>query len=87
MCNKTRCLANRISVSELRQQLEYAQTIGSDLFDIFSQRTPDKDLLLDEYPAISLKISMILDFLFQAKLWCDVLSGRSGKGSEEPIAE
>ncbi len=73
MCKKNCCKDSEIPLTELKIQLEYAQTIASDLFKVFSSREPNISDILSEYPAISSKLSMILDFVFQAKLWCDTL--------------
>ncbi len=68
------CPFNReIPVSELRQQLDYARTVSRDLFKIFTPEEPDEENLLVEYAAIRNRLSMLLDFLFQASLWCDTL--------------
>lgn len=63
----------QIPVSELSQQLEYARTIGSDIYNIYLAETPRITELLNEYQSVKIKLSMLLDFLFQAKLWCDTI--------------
>lgn len=67
------CEGMRIPVSELSQQLEYARTIGSDIYNIYLSETPRITELLSEYQSVKTKLSMLLDFLFQAKLWCDTI--------------
>ena len=62
-----------LPVSELRQQLDYARTTGADICEIFSCRTPSVSDLINNYEVVRTKISMLQDFLFQAKLWCDML--------------
>lgn len=65
--------STEISVAELRQQIEYARIIGGDLFNLFARKNGENAVRAHEYPIIEKKLSMILDFLFQAGLWCDVL--------------
>lgn len=72
-----------IPVSEIKQQLNYANTIGSDLFDIFSHQMPDVSEILSEYFAIQTKLSMLLDFIFQAKAWCDTLYPKKCNNKEK----
>ena len=67
------CQGLRIPLSELSQQLEYARTVSSDIYDVYSARTPRITDLLNEYQSVKTKLSMLLDFLFQAKLWCDTM--------------
>ena len=62
-----------IPLSELSQQLDYARTTGADICEIFSCRTPSVSDLINNYEVVRTKISMLQDFLFQAKLWCDML--------------
>ena len=62
-----------IPLSELGQQLDYARTTSADICEIFSCRTPSVSNLLNNYEVVRTKISMLQDFLFQAKLWCDML--------------
>ncbi len=73
MCKKCCPLDREIPISELRQQLDYARTVGSDIFKIFMPDEPDAENLVAEYAAIRNRLSMMLDFLFQAALWCDTL--------------
>lgn len=72
-----------IPLAELRRQLDYAQTVSSDIFRIYSRSTPDLDLLLNEYAAVSIKLSMLLDFIFQAKLWCDSIDSNAQNQSKQ----
>lgn len=71
--NNNCCEGMKIPLSELSQQLEYARTVGSDISDVYATRTPRITELLNEYQSVKTKISMLLDFLFQAKLWCDTM--------------
>lgn len=64
-----------IPAGEIRQQLEYARVIGEDLFNLFAVKSEEKPLRECEYSATETKLSMLLDFLFQAKIWCEVLEG------------
>ena len=64
-----------IPINEIRQQTEYAQAISNDLFGLFSgidEPTPP-EAVIAALPTVRTKLSMLLDFLFQAKSWCDVL--------------
>ena len=70
---------SEIPLTELRRQLDYAQTISGDIFRIYSKSVPDCDSLITEYAAVRTKLSMILDFLFQAKLWCDIIEENTPK--------
>ena len=68
------CMAGReIPLSELNQQLDYARITSADICEIFSCQTPSISELLNNYEVVRTKISMLQDFLFQAKLWCDML--------------
>lgn len=67
------CEGFGVPVSELSQQLEYARTVSSDIYDLYSARTPRVTDLLNQYQSVKVKLSMLLDFLFQAKLWCDTM--------------
>jgi hypothetical protein len=40
---------------------------------MFSADEPDSEQLVTEYHAIRNRLSMMLDFLFQADLWCNIL--------------
>ncbi len=62
-----------IPVSELRQQLDYARVIGGDLLNAFSKKAEKKSDEDREDEITAQKISMLLDFLFQANLWCRAL--------------
>ncbi len=74
MCKKCNADQKDLSLEELRQQLAYARTISGDLFNLFAVKSPENVLLACEYETVETKLSMLLDFLFQAKLWCDVVS-------------
>ena len=68
------CFAGKeIPFSELRTQLDYARAISSDLDEVFSPRMPQITNILNEYATVRTKLSMLQDFLFQAKLWCDTI--------------
>lgn len=67
------CEGLQIPLSELSQQLDYARTISSDISDVYATHTPRITELLNEYQSVKTKLSMLLDFLFQAKLWCDTM--------------
>ncbi len=71
MDNKNYPLQQEILLSEIEQQVDYARTVCSDLFNIFSPEEPDAEFLLNEYGSVRTRLSMMLDFLFQAKLWCE----------------
>ena len=76
---KNCCLKElEIPFTELRLQLEYARTTGADIEKAFSRRTPNITELLSEYQTIKTKLSMLQDFLFQAKLWCDTILPEDG---------
>ena len=62
-----------IPVGELRQQIDYARIISGDLFNLFAKKQECHSLAAFDCSVIEKKLSMILDFLFQAGLWCDVL--------------
>lgn len=72
-------LEMEITASELRQQVDYTRTVCNDLFKLFSSEKPDPDTLIIEYHAIRTKLSMMLDFLFQANLWCNNLDKQISK--------
>lgn len=72
-----------IPVGELRQQIEYARIISGDLFNLFAVNPEMNAAIVNEYPVIGKKLSMILDFLFQAGLWCDVIENELTINSEE----
>lgn len=72
--NKKCCKASlEIPVAELSQQIDYARTTGADICEFFACPTPSVSNLLANYEVMRTKISMLQDFLFQAKLWCDIL--------------
>lgn len=72
-----------IPVGELRQQIEYARIISGDLFNLFAGKSEKNAVRAYEYSVIGKKLSMILDFLFQAGLWCDVLEEHFLIGEKE----
>ncbi len=74
--NQKCCKGLLVPLSELSQQLEYARTVSSDIYDVYTPTTPKITELLNEYQSVRTKISMLLDFLFQAKLWCDTILPR-----------
>lgn len=65
---------NEIPLAEIEQQVDYARTVCSDLFRLFSPEEPDTEFLKSEYGSVRTRISMMLDFLFQAKLWCNAIN-------------
>lgn len=67
-------LNTEIPLIEIKQQVEYARTLCSDIFTIFSNENPDTESVAADYPVIRTKLSMMMDFLFQAKIWCDTLN-------------
>ncbi len=68
------CFAGKeIPFSELRTQLDYARAISSDISEVFSSKMPQITDILNEYATVRTKLSMLQDFLFQAKLWCDTI--------------
>ncbi len=76
---KNNALETEVAVSELRQQLSYSRTVCGDIFKIFSADEPDSEQLVTEYHAIRNRLSMMLDFLFQANLWCNSLDKHISK--------
>lgn len=62
-----------IPLAEIRLQLNYARTVGNDIHNVFADSTPNANLILLEYRNIQTKLSMLLDFLFQADLWCKTI--------------
>ena len=74
MDNKNYPLKNEIPISEIEQQVDYARTVCSDLFRLFSPEEPDTEFLKSEYGSVRTRLSMMLDFLFQAKLWFDAVN-------------
>ncbi len=77
MCNKCRTEDKLISVEEIRQQLRYARVISGELFNLFAVKSPENSLLPCEYSVVETKLSMLLDFLFQADIWCDIFDNDS----------
>lgn len=68
-----------VPLSEIEQQVDYARTVCSDIFRLFSPKEPDTEFLTNEYESIRTRLSMMLDFLFQAKLWCDAINKEKEK--------
>lgn len=62
-----------IPLAEIRLQLNYARTVGNDIHNVFADSTPDANRILLEYRNIQTKLSMLLDFIFQADLWCKTI--------------
>ena len=62
---------NEIAIAEIEQQVDYARTVCSDLFRLFSPEEPDTEIIRNEYDSVRTRLSMMLDFLIQAKLWCE----------------
>ncbi len=73
MYNSIIPLEKQIPVAEIKLQLEYARTVGNDVFNLFADTVPDASRLLLEYKTVQTKLSMLLDFLFQADLWCKTI--------------
>lgn len=80
MCKRCCPLDTETSLSELKHQVEYARTVCSDIFKAYSPEKPDADELIIEYKTVRTKLSMMLDFLFQAELWCDTLEQSMSEG-------
>lgn len=76
---KNDALELEVTASELRQQLSYTRTVCGDVFKIFSADEPDLEELAAEYHAIRNRLSMMLDFLFQANLWCNIIDKQISK--------
>ena len=70
---------NEVQVYEIEQQVDYARTVCSDLFKLFSPEEPDAEFLKNEYSSVRTRLSMMLDFLFQAKLWCEAINSEKEK--------
>ncbi|MBR5562321.1 MAG: hypothetical protein IKW12_04135 [Clostridia bacterium] len=68
---------SEVSVSEIRQQLNYAQVICEELFNSFA---PEKAVCRCKCNRniIATKLSMVLDFIFEAKSWCALLEMNRG---------
>ena len=73
MKEKTTVSPTEIPLAEIRLQLNYARTVGNDIQNVFADTSPDINRVLLEYRNIQTKLSMLLDFLFQADLWCKTL--------------
>lgn len=61
-----------IPVCEIRQQLEYAQVICEDLFNMFAVKKHN-NCCDCEYDSTETKLSMLLDFICEASCWCNVI--------------
>lgn len=72
-------LRNEVPLSEIEQQVDYARTVCSDLFKLFSPEEPDAEFLKSEYSSVRTRLSMMLDFLVQAKLWCNAINNEKEK--------
>lgn len=66
-----------VSVSEIRQQLNYAQVICEDLFNCFASENTVCCCKRNKN-AVATKLSMLLDFIFEAKSWCTLLEMNRG---------
>lgn len=66
-----------VSVSEIRQQLNYAQVICEDLFNGFAAEST-VCCRKNDRNAVATKLSMLLDFIFEAKSWCTLLEMNRG---------
>ena len=75
-------LETEVAVSQIRQQIDYAETICSDIFNLYAPEKPDIEALLIDYPSIRTKLSMMLDFLYQASLWCDTVYTKKEKNEK-----
>lgn len=73
MKEKNTVSPTEIPLAEIRLQLNYARTVGNDIHNAFADSTPDINRILLEYRNIQTKLSMLLDFLFQADLWCKTI--------------
>ena len=74
MDNMNYPLKNEFPVFEIKQQVDYARTVCSDLFRLFSPDEPDTEFLRSEYGSVRTRLSMMLDFLCQAMLWCEAIN-------------
>ncbi len=79
MDNQNYPLRNEVPLSEIEQQVDYARTVCSDLFRLFSPEEPDTEFLKSEYGSVRTRLSMMLDFLVQAKLWCSAINNEKEK--------
>ena len=79
MDNMNYPLRNEVPLSEIEQQVDYARTVCSDLFRLFSPEEPDTEFLKSEYSSVRTRLSMMLDFLVQAKLWCNAINNEKEK--------
>ncbi len=72
MNQKTIADYTEIPVSEIRQQLEYAQVVCEDLFNMFAAK--NQNICRDsEHSSTETKLSMLLDFICEATCWCSIL--------------
>lgn len=83
MDKKNYPLQIEVPISEIKQQVDYARTVCSDLFRLFSPEEPDTEFLASEYGSVRTRLSMMLDFLFQAKLWCETVNEAINKEKEK----
>ena len=74
MCNGCKGLETEISLSEIRTHVNYGRTVCNDLYEIFNSEKIEPDDFEAFHETVRTKLSMMLDFLFQAKLWCDQLT-------------
>ncbi len=84
MCNGCWFVCKEVPLSELAQQLEYARIICADINEVYSEETPQVTKLINEYHTVHTKLSMLTDFLFQAKLWYDTVTEDANKGCCSP---
>lgn len=77
MSKKTSTDYTEVSVSEIRQQLNYAQVICEDLFNSFASGVPACCRKQNRGDTAT-KLSMLLDFIFEAKSWCTLLEMNRG---------
>lgn len=83
MTENCRASQLKIPVSEIKLQLNYARTVGNDIFNAFADTTPNPARLMLEYNTIQTKLSMLLDFLFQAELWCKITENNTEEKCEQ----
>ena len=72
MTQKTLTDYTEIPVSEIRQQLEYAQVVCEDLFNLFAVKKQN-NLCDCDLGSTETKLSMLLDFICEASCWCSML--------------
>lgn len=83
MNSQSCALESRIPLAEIKLQLNYARTVGNDIFNIFADTDPNAAKILLEYRNIQTKLSMLLDFLFQADLWCKTIENKKEEKCEQ----